>query len=406
MARIRILIGSHLCTNTRALREARALVEAGHDVSIQGVWYDKALVARDESLLLKAPYHFEPVVNLCRRGLLPRLRRRLGVESWRRLKRFSPSSLGYGVREHLRAARAAEADLTIAHSEGTMWVAAQLASKGLRVGIDFENWFSEVIRPEERARRPVETLRALEHKLLHTARYRLAPSRAMARALGERAGVEPPHCVYNAFPLAELNAPAPPVSDRKHRRTPSLHWFSSRIGPGRGLTALLGALPHLQYPVEIHLRGELQGADRKWFAQLMPPEWRDRLFIHSTVHNSEMLPRIASHDIGLALESGATVGRDLTIAKKTFHYMWAGLAVVASDTSGHKEIAEQSLGAMKLVPPDNPVALAEAIDAWLAFPEHLALARQAAVKATKETFCWELVREQLLDELALALAND
>ena len=124
------------------------------------------------------------------------------------------------------------------------------------------------------------------------------------------------------------------------------------------------------------------------------------------MHNSELLPRIASHDIGLALESGATRGRDLTIAKKTFHYMLAGLAVVATDTTGHREISEQANGAMKLVPADNPVALAEAIDAWLAFPEHLKIARQAAVRATKETFCWELVREQLLDELALALADD
>ena len=406
MARIRILIGSHLCTNTRALREARALTEAGHEVTIQGAWYNRTLIARDESLLRKQPFHFEPVVNLLHHGLLARLRRRLGIESWRRLKRFRPASLGYGIREHLRTARAAEADLTIAHSEGTMWVAAQLAVRGLRVGIDFENWFSEVIRPEERAQRPVEALRALERTLLQSARYRLAPSRAMARALGEFAGVEPPHCVYSSFALAELHAPAPPVSDRKNARPPSLHWFSSRIGPGRGLTALLGALPHLQYPVQIHLRGELAGADRKWCARLVPPEWRDRILIHPTVHNSELLPRIASHDIGLALESGATRGRDLTIAKKTFHYMLAGLAVVATDTTGHREISEQANGAMKLVPADNPVALAEAIDAWLAFPEHLKLARQAAVRATKESFCWELVREQLLDELALALAND
>lgn len=406
MARIRILIGSHLCTNPRALREARALIEAGHDVSIQGTWTNKALIARDESLLLKAPYSFEPVVNLCQHGLLPRLRHSLGVKSWTHSRRFSPSGLGYGIREHLRAARAAEADLTIAHSEGTMWVVAQLADKGQRVGIDFENWFSEVIRPEERAQHPVAALRALEHRILHCARYRLAPSRAMARALGEAAGVEPPHCVYNTLPMAALHAPAPPVSDRRNNRNPSLHWFSSRICPGRGLSTFLAALGYLHYPVEINLRGELVGADRKWFARLVPEGWRERILIHPTVHDSEMLPRIAGHDIGLALESVTTRGRDLTIAKKTFHYMIAGLAVVATDTTGHKEIAGQSLGAMQLVPPNNPVALAAAIDAWLAFPEHLTLAKQAATRVTKDTFCWELVREQLLDELALALAND
>lgn len=406
MARIRILTASHLCTATRARRVARTLAEAGHDVTIQGVWYDKTLIARDESMLLRAPYHFEPVVNLLRHGFLPRLRRRLGVASWRQLRAFSPAGLGYGIREHLRIAREASADLTIAHSVGTLWVARKLAAEGLRVGIDFEDWFSAAIRPEELKKCPVAAIRDLEQTLLRIARYRVAPSRAMARALGEFAGVEAPTCVYNAFPLADLNAPAPPVTDRRQTKIPSLHWFSDRITPGRGLVALFGALPRIQYPVQIHLRGELTGRDRRWFAKHVPPDWRQRIVLHPTVHNSELLPRIASHDIGLALESGATVGRDLTISNKTFHYMLAGLAVIASDTSGHQEIAGSTLGAIKLVPPDNPAALAAAIDAWLAFPEHLKLARQAAERATKNSYCWERVREMLLDEAAIALAED
>ncbi|MFT3829583.1 MAG: glycosyltransferase [Opitutaceae bacterium] len=405
MAIIRILIGSHLCNATRAQREARALTEAGHDVTIQGVWHDPRLIARDESLLLKVPYHFVPVVNLRKHGFVPRLRRRLGVERWRRFRRFSPSGLGYGVREHLREARAASAHLTIAHSVGTLWPVRQLAAEGHRVGIDFENWFSEVIRPEEAQLHPVDAIRDLEKSLLRTARYRLAPTRALARALAEFAAVEPPHCVYNVFPLADLHAPAPPASDRRSPRVPSLHWFSGQIEPGRGLRALFGALPHIQYPVEVHLRGELGRRERAWFAENVPAAWRQRIVVHPTVHNSELLPRIASHDIGLALESGATRGRDLTVAKKTFHYMLAGLAVIASETTGHREIADSTLGAIKLVPPDNPAALAAAIDSWLAFPEHLKLARQAALRATKEVYCWERVREHLLDEAALALAD-
>lgn len=405
MARIRILIGSHLCLATRATREARALAEAGHDVTIQGVWYDPTLIARDESMALKAPYHFEPVVNLRRNRILPRLRRRLGVASWRRLGRFSPAGLGYGVSEHLVAARAAGADLTIAHSLGTLWVAQRLAAEGFRVGVDFENWYSETFRPEEAARHPLEAIRDLERALLRTARYRLVPTRAMARALGEFAQVESPHCIYNVFPVADLHAPAPPASDRRNARVPSIHWLSHHIEPGRGLRTLLGALPHIQYPVEVHLRGDLARRDRAWFHSLVPAAWRDRVIVHSSVHASELLPRIASHDIGLALESGATRGRDLTVAKRTFHYMLAGLAVVATDTTGHREIAEETLGAIKLVPAENPAALAAAIDAWLAFPEHLKLARQAAVRATKETYCWERVREHLLDEAALALSE-
>ncbi len=405
MARIRILIGSHLCFATRAIREAGALAEAGHDVTIQGVWYDRTLIARDESMALKAPFHFEPVVDLTRHPILPRLRRRLGVLSWRTGRRFSPAGLGYGVREHLAAAHAAADNLTIAHSLSTLWVAQRMAAEGFRVGVDFENWHSETIRPEEAPRQPVAAIQDLERTLLRVARYRLVPTRAMARALGEFAGVEPPHCIYNVFPLADLYAPAPPAADRRGRKVPSLHWPSHPIEPGRGLRTLLGALPHIQYPVELHLRGDLARRDKAWFHSLVPEAWRNRVIVHPTVHASELLPRIASHDIGLALESGATRGRDLTVAKRTFHYLLAGLAVLATDTTGHNEIAEATLGAIKLVPADNSSALAAAIDAWLAFPEHLRLARQAALRATKETYCWERVREHLLDEAALALAD-
>ncbi len=404
MARIRILIGSHLCIATRAQREARALVEAGHDVTIQGAWYDKVLAARDERLLERAPYHFEAVVDLRRTAMLPRLRRRLGVESWRRLRRFSPSSLGYGVREHLRVARAAAPDLTIAHSVGGLWAVAQLAKSGHRIGVDFENWFSECIRPEDARRQPVEAIRQLERNALRLACYRLAPTRALARALADQAAIEPPTAVYNGFALADLRAPAPPAADRRPTDPPSLHWFSNEIEPGRGLETLFAALPHIQYPAEVHLRGALSRRHRRWLSHQIPESWRARVKILPVVHDSELLPRIASHDIGLVFEPPALRGRDLTIPKKTFHFLLAGLAVLGTDTTGHREIATAARGALKLFPADDPAALAAAIDAWLAFPEHLKLARLAAVQATKETFCWERMREQLLDEAALALA--
>ena len=404
MARIRILIGAHLSTAPRPFKEARALAEAGHDVTMQGVWYDDVLAGRDESLLRKAPFTFVPVVDLRRSGLLPRLRRRLGMETWRRFKRFSPSSLGYGVRQHLAQARAAKADLTIAHSEGTLWVAAQLANEGCRVGVDFEDWFSEDLPEGERLRRPVVRLRDLERHLLRHARYRLAPSHAMARALGEMAGTEPPVCVYNVFPIADRHAPAPPVTDRKSLAVPSLHWFSQTIGPGRGLETLLAALPHLNYRAEVHLRGETTRASRRWLDELIPPAWRDRVFVHGTVHNSELLLRIASHDIGLALETPAIRSRDLTVTNKLFQYLLADLAVIATATTGQREVAERANGAVKLVPPDDPPALAAAIDAWLAFPTHLTVARHAAREAVRTEFCWERQREHLLDEAALALA--
>jgi hypothetical protein len=363
------------------------------------------MIARDESLLHKAPFHFEPVVDSRRSGVMPRIRHRFGYTIWRRTGRFTPACLGYGVTKHLRTARHSPADLTIAHSPDTLWVALQLSGENRRIGIDFENWFSETFHPDVAARHPVAAIRDMERRALKTASYRLAPTRAMARALAEFGGVEPPTCVYNAYPLADLNAPAPPVEDRRRGKVPSLHWYSSTISAGRGLRTLFAALPLIRHPVEVHLRGDLNNHDRHWLSQNLPDSARQRILVHHSVHNSEMLPRIASHDIGLALESGATRGRDLTVAKRTFHYMLASLAVVATKTTGHEEIAEATMGAMKLTQVDNPAELAAALDSWLAFPDHLKIARQAAFAATRASLCWEKVRESLLDEAAIALAS-
>lgn len=406
MARIRIVIGAHLSTAPRPQKEAQALAEAGHDVTVQGVWLNAAAARRDESLLKNAKYRFLPVADVSGFSPLARLRRLLAMQLWQTARVFRPAALGYEVAAQLRHARQAAADLTIVHGEGGLWVARQLLAEGRRVGVDFEDWFSEDLPPAGRRGRPVPHLRAFETALLRSARYRLTTSRALARALGESAGVEPPVCVYNVFPLADRNRPRLPVNDRAPQAAhPSLHWFSQTIGPGRGLETLFAALPHLVHPCEIHLRGDLAPRDRRWAEALIPAAWRDRVSLHPTVHSSELLSRLAGHDIGLALETPEIRSRDLTVTNKLFHYLLAGLGVIATDTAGQREVAATAGHAVKLVPPGDPIALAAAIDVWLAFPEQLALARKTALRITSDVYCWDKQREALLDEAALALAE-
>lgn len=407
MASIRILIAGHLCNAPRARKEAQALAEAGHRVTVQSVCLDATLGLRDASLVARAAFALETVADLRGlAGLAHRLRHRLGREAWRCARWFRPTALGYAVERHLAAARRARAELTIAHSEAGLWVVRRLAASGQRVGVDFEDWFSEDLLPNDRRGRPVAALRQLETFALRHARYRLAASRAMALELGRFASVEPPVAVYNAFPWSDRAAPAPPSVDRRHPKRPSLHWFSQSIGPGRGLETLFAALAHLRHDAEVHLRGNLRSPHAAWLHAQVPEGWRERVFVHPTVHPSELLARIGSHDIGLSLESPAIRSRDLTVTNKLLHYLLAGLAVVASATQGQREIAALAGGAVALVPPGDAPALAAAIDRWLAFPEHLKTAQRAALKATEQTLCWEKQREPLLDEAALALATE
>ncbi|HAA29472.1 MAG TPA: glycosyl transferase family 1 [Cyanobacteria bacterium UBA8553] len=409
MAKILILIGAHLCTAPRPQKEAETLANAGYDVTVRGFWFDPELIKRDRILITNKKWRFQPIIDFQPTHRLNnwkiRLQGRLAKEQFQRFGTFSPALLGYGAKAMLKAARKARADLTIVHSEAGLWVGNQLLDEGFCVGVDFEDWFSEDLLPEARTTRPIAQLKALESRLVRDCTYSLTTSHALAEALAEAYQAPKPTVIYNAFPWEERSPINPQKSTRQNPNLPSLHWFSQTIGPGRGLETLFEALPHLTIPVEIHLRGNYPESARQWLEPLVPLEWRDYLFIHPTVPNAELLAAIAEHDIGLALECPDIPSRNLTVTNKLFQYLQAGLAVIATDTSGQQEVFSQRCAIGQIIPSNNPVALAQALKDLACEPEKLTLAKAASVQAAKEQFCWEKQCQSLLLTAELALST-
>jgi glycosyltransferase involved in cell wall biosynthesis len=122
------------------------------------------------------------------------------------------------------------------------------------------------------------------------------------------------------------------------------------------------------------------------------------------VSNAELLSRIAEHDIGLALESAKIESRDLCVSNKIFQYLQAGLAVIATDTRGQREVLRPCGDAAILLPEASPPALAETINLYSAQPALLARAKKAALLAAKN-FDWEVQKETLLKAAARALLD-
>ncbi len=329
-------------------------------------------------------------------------RGRLAREMHRRFGRVSPSQLGFSPGAMLKAALRENADLTIVHSEAGLWVGEQLLKKGMRVGVDFEDWFSEDALPEA-SRLPIAQIKALEKVLTQECHYRLTTSEAMAQALGDAYDASPPTVVYNAFSVAQRQSVEGETRDRKDPAIPSVHWFSQTIGPGRGLETLFASLNQVSLVAEIHLRGNCTGEVRRWLNDLTPPIWRDHVFIHPTVSNEELLSRTAEHDIGLALEIPYCRNKELTASNKLFQYLQAGLAVIATNTAGQREVFERRPEIGSLIPPDDPEALAQAIQALLNDAGRLKAAKAAAVKAAEEEFCWERQQHNLLAAAEAAL---
>ncbi|WP_052050911.1 glycosyltransferase [Leptolyngbya sp. KIOST-1] len=401
MARILILIGGHCCTAPRPQKEADTLAAAGHKVTVAGVWFDPDLVRRDQDLLQDRAWTFCPVLDF-RPGRRSRLGVRLQANLARRLfGRFglaTPALLGYGARRMLQFAQTHRADLTIVHSEAGLWVGQQLLRQGYAVGVDFEDWFSHDLLPAARQQRPLQWLGELEADLLRHCGYRLTTSQAMAEAIARHYDVTPPTVVYNVFPQVKLEQPQ--VRTYSNLR---LHWFSQTIGPGRGLELLFEALPHLTMLVEVHLRGTCSSANQTWLAHQIPLGWANHVHIHPTVPNDELPIRIAENDIGLALEQVDPPSRDLTVTNKLFQYLQAGLAVIATDTAGQREVFQQAPAIGHLVAVGDGQALATAIEDLVCNPARLQAAKAAARHAAQSRFSWEVEEKTLLAAAEMAL---
>jgi len=402
LPRIVILTGNHICHNPRAFKEAEALAAANYDVLWLGGWFDADRAERDRRLLANVKWKFKPVCDWSNgwRGRLmrqrQRLRRKFATTICDRFKIERPGQLGYNVQELLRTAVAHDAVLYIAHSESGMWVARQLLEYGKKIGIDMEDWFSEDMPPESRRGRPVSTIKELEKILLRMSSHKTCTSKAMSLGLANAYGCDPPTVIYNAFPWSERQKVDGKVKDRGNTSAVSLHWFSQTIAPGRGLQDLFAALPMVSGDVEIHLRGAIDPTMKSWVDRNVPENWRGRVFVHPVVHNDELLSRVSEHDIGLALEPSRPPNKNLTISNKILQYLTAGLAIVASNTAGHVEVATQAGNAISLYAAGDPRSLAQALRRLIHEKEAMAAAKTAALATAQSAFAWEKIEPVLV----------
>lgn len=406
--RVLILIGSHLANAPRPQKEAAALRQVGVHVMIRGIWWDAELAEEDLALARLMDVNFAPVVDLRGGGqgrLVQRLRQRLAREGFARLGWVTPRTFGLGAPELLREARGINADLTMVHSEAGLWVGKQLLDEGRRVGVDFEDWFSQDLPPADRKGRPVAAMQALERHLLQNAHCCLTTSSALATALAKDAQAERlPQIVPNCFPAALRDLAVGGPRDAKPDGVISFHWFSQTIGPGRGLETLAQALPLLRGEWRLSLRGALRGY-QDWFERTFPETLRARIQLLDPVPNAELLARTMSHDVGLALEIPYCPNKDLTASNKIFEYLRAGLAVLATRTKGQGEIMRICPAAGALVPSGDPVALAAAMQRLLDDKDYLVECKRASAEAGNSVWSWEAHAPKLLKAIADGLSR-
>jgi glycosyltransferase involved in cell wall biosynthesis len=397
-----IVSGLELISNPRVFKEAKCLSENGFDVTVLMSIHDAESLSLSKELLQGTLFDHRVVFDGASRDALEQIK----VFSYRIIGKLartlhsifgweSPLQLGNQVIPLLFAARSKAADLYIVHAEQALFVGCELLKDGKKVAIDVEDWYSEDGLPEDRAHRPLALIRRYERTLLQSCCYASTTSEALSKSLASHYQCTPPKVIFNTFAFAERELIDGQRKDRQDSKLPSVTWFSQTVGPGRGLELLVAAINLIEFELELHIRGTPRPGFQEYLLAKVDERKKSGVFFHAQVPQKELLSRIAEHDVGFAGELNDCMNKNLTIANKAFEYMRAGLAVIASDTSGHRELAENAEGFL-LYQQNDAAGLARVITEFMLSPEMLANAREENVTQAESRYSWEVDCVKLL----------
>ena len=401
---ILILTSAHLCRNPRVVKEATTLGTAGYDVTVMSISVQSRFEQLDRELMRGLPFKRVTldyaantvrarVADFFQRGATwtaRRLCRQLAVETAQTL---GPASA------LLHFARTFPADLTIVHTEIPIWAAQHLIADGRRVAVDVEDWYSEDLLYADRQSRPIRLLRHAESTALRQAAYTSATAQSMADALTAAYHCPPPIVIRNSFPLQPRSRADTPATTG----APSFIWFSQTIGPGRGLELFFAAWARTRQPSQVYLLGDERPGYRAKLLARLPESRRGDLHFIPLVTPAQLPAKLAEFDIGLALEPRWPLNRNITITNKILQYLNAGLAVIATDTAGQKEVMAAAPDCGLLITAHETTEYAAKLDALLADHARLRATQLASRSAAEREFCWERETPRLLAAVGRAL---
>lgn len=411
MKSICILTQSHLCRNPRVVKEANALAKAGYKVTILTTFTYADMLEEDLKLIDTEKINFKGIINMIPSQsekwyrLKQRLVRRIAGEVIGRFKWENILALGYDYRTNLKAAIRENADLYTCHQEMSTVIGCKLIERGFKVAFDFEDWYSHDLLSDANRTRPINLLTKYEKFALQNSVLNYTTSESMANAFAEFAHIKPPKVLNNVFPLAERENIDNEIKDRKDLTKPSIHWYSQTIGPGRGLEFLINSLNNVKSPLELHLRGNCSDSFKTELSAIFPENKGHKLYIHPLVPHKELLSRISEHDIGLATEEYTPDSRNLTITNKILQYLLGGIAVIASDTDGQKEVAREAPKAVFLFKNNKSNNFSTAINSLIKDKVKLQKAKDEALRIATEKYCWEKQEKWLVDWINTAISN-
>ena len=235
---------------------------------------------------------------------------------------------------------------------------------------DCQEYYSDMSHEQSENERAM--IRTAEREFLPHCNLVLAATPQIAGRLELDYGLKGVLPLDNAPPLDP--GPFPPPSGQF-----SLYWRNGVLDlGGRGLEQVFRAMALLPEEIVLYIQGRLprDGAGRGE-ALMRELGIQNRVVTLPPYAPNQAIQMAAPHLIGLCPEQLIGENLNLTSSNKLFDYMMAGLAIVASDTAGLRDVIRRSRAGL-LFPAGDPGAMADCIQRLYANRGELADLRQRA----------------------------
>ena len=407
--RICIVSPGAIGSNPRVVKEADALAEVGHDVTVIATRTLDCVDPLDEAVLANATWRAQRL-DFRSRGIGWRCRRASQIAQQAAFSLigwdgFAERAVSPFTAPLIAATKTVAADLYVAHYPAALPAAAIAARMNdARHAYDAEDFHlgDWPDGPDNEPKRRV--VRAIEGRYLQNCAYVTAASPGIADAYAKTYGVARPTVMLNVFPRAQ--APAAPTPAGTAAPGPSVYWFSQTIGADRGLETAVKAIGRARTKPHLYLRGNpAAGAVERLTSIAAEVGATDRLHILGSESPLDMVRLASAYDAGLSSEIGHTLNRGIALNNKLFTYILAGVPVLLSDIPAHRALAALAGNAVRVYTTEDDSSLAGAMDGLIGAPRTLADARVAAFQLGQTHFNWDLEKKSLYRLVATAVKD-
>lgn len=390
LQKIILISSSHLSSNPRLVKEAKALSEAGFVVSVIFLQHIAELEEFDEDIIKELPKVKFYKINFGSKNRASRYLnyKRLLRKFWIRINPKTKLSENVFFPEFKKLINKNTADLYIGHTLLALPIAAWAAkNNGTKFAFDAEDYH----RRETTDKIQNNFAEVIEEKYLNSVEYISTASKFITEAYRKHFELKKIITINNFFTYNAL-APREKINNSKPIK---IVWFSQTIGLNRGLKEFISKLV-LQNSdlIELHLRGTSNEFIQSQLLENVSTGWINNIFFYPQCNPIELSFWLQGFDVGLALEPGFSVNNEIAISNKIFQYFNAGLAVIATPTTGQKWVIQQAPDAGVILSPDSNLDI---LKSWAENRSNLEDAKQAAAIAAKSKFDWDDEKKKLIE---------